>query len=109
MNKDLVSKHDIWRIIKDHAYWVQYNGTSHELGMTLTGINQALNECPVHTGSADNNAQEAIDALDRIWNYCEEIDYSLPDNEKTGYKMLPDVTIIRNYLRSSITGEENVR
>lgn len=54
---------------------------------------------------ADNNAQEAIDALDRIWNYCEEIDYSLPDNEKTGYKMLPDVTIIRNYLRSSITGE----
>lgn len=44
--EDAISKHDLWRIIEDNAYWVTYNETSTEMGMTLTGINQALNECP---------------------------------------------------------------
>lgn len=44
--EDAISKHDLWRIIEDNAYWVTYNETSKEKGMTLTGINQALNECP---------------------------------------------------------------
>ena len=44
--EDAISKHDLWRIVEDNAYWVTYNETSKEKGMTLTGINQALNECP---------------------------------------------------------------
>lgn len=46
VSEDCISKHDIWKIIEDNAYWVRYNGNSAEKGMTLTGINQALNECP---------------------------------------------------------------
>ena len=44
--EDAISKHDLWRIVEDNAYWITYNETSKEKGMTLTGINQALNECP---------------------------------------------------------------
>ena len=45
---DLVSKHDIWRKIEDNAYWVGYDAyfASKSKGMTLDGINQALNEVP---------------------------------------------------------------
>lgn len=46
VSEDCVSKHDIWKIIEDNAYWVRCNENSTEKGMTLTGINQALNECP---------------------------------------------------------------
>lgn len=46
VSEDCISKHDIWKIIEDNAYWVRYNENSTEKGMTLTGINQALNECP---------------------------------------------------------------
>ena len=46
VSEDCISKHDIWKIIEDNAYWVRYNENLTEKGMTLTGINQALNECP---------------------------------------------------------------
>lgn len=41
---------------------------------------------------------EAIKALDRIWNFCEEIDFHLTPEERTGYKMLPDYQTVRKYL-----------
>lgn len=41
---------------------------------------------------------EALKALDDIFNYCEEIDYSIPENERSGYKMLPDIQKIRKYI-----------
>ena len=43
--------------------------------------------------------REAIDALDRIFNYCEEIDHHIPEEERTGYKMYPDVQKISTFLR----------
>ena len=42
--------------------------------------------------------EEALQAVDNLFNYCEEIDHSLPENERTGYKMLPDVHKIRKYI-----------
>lgn len=42
--------------------------------------------------------EDALKALDDIFNYCEEIDYSLPENERSGYKMLPDIHKIRKYI-----------
>ena len=45
--------------------------------------------------------QDAIDALERIFNRCEEIETHLPDGDpdKTGYKMFPDYMIVWKYLR----------
>ena len=44
--------------------------------------------------------EEAIKTLDRIFNYCEEIDYHLPKEEQTGYKMLPDINAVKEYIRN---------
>lgn len=44
------------------------------------------------------NREEALKSLDDIFNYCEEIDYSLPENERSGYNMLPDIQKIRKYI-----------
>lgn len=44
--------------------------------------------------------QAAIDALDRIFDRCEEIEAHLPedDPDRTGYKMFPDYMIVWKYL-----------
>lgn len=41
---------------------------------------------------------KALEALDRIFNYCEEIDLHIPEEEQTGYSMNDDVAIIRKAL-----------
>lgn len=41
---------------------------------------------------------EALKAVDDIFNYCEEIDNNIPENERSGYKMLPDILKIRKYI-----------
>lgn len=44
--------------------------------------------------------EEALDALERIFNYCEEIDLHLPegDPDRTGYDMTEDVIALRHYI-----------
>lgn len=42
---------------------------------------------------------KAFEALDRIFNYCEEIDNNIPEKERTGYNMLDDIGIIRQTLK----------
>lgn len=37
--------------------------------------------------------EQALQAMARIFNYCEEIDLHIPEDERTGYKMLPDVQL----------------
>ena len=46
MNNDLISRQAAIDFIKEHSYPVRYDETSIEQGMTLTGIEQALNEVP---------------------------------------------------------------
>lgn len=53
-----------------------------------------------YTVKVDISRENAINALDRIFNFCEEIDNHLPDTEKTGYKMLSDYLIIMKYLNN---------
>lgn len=48
-----------------------------------------------------NEITKALEALDRIFNYCEEIDLHIPKEEQTGYKMNDDVAIIREALFES--------
>lgn len=51
--------------------------------------------------------QAAIDALERIFNQCEEIEAHLPDGDpdKTGYKMFPDYMTVWKYLRQLPSAE----
>ena len=51
-----------------------------------------------------NEIAKALEALDRIFNYCEEIDLHIPKEEQTGYDMLVDVNIIREALVNQKTG-----
>lgn len=44
------------------------------------------------------DTSKALEALDRIFNYCEEIDLHIPEEEQTGYSMNDDVAIIRDAL-----------
>ena len=44
------------------------------------------------------DTSKALEALDRIFNYCEEIDLHIPEEEQTGYSMNDDVVIIREAL-----------
>ena len=42
--------------------------------------------------------EEALEALSRIFDYCEEIDCHLPEEEQTGYCMLKDILALRKYI-----------
>ena len=46
--------------------------------------------------------EDAIEAIDRILNYCEEIDLHLPKEEQSGYKMLNDYLAVSRYLVNSV-------
>ena len=45
-----------------------------------------------------SDTSKALEALDRIFNYCEEIDLHIPEEEQTGYSMNDDIEIIRSAL-----------
>lgn len=49
----------------------------------------------------DISKEEAYESIERISNYCEEIDWNLPENERTGYRMYEDTKIIREYIYQS--------
>lgn len=55
--------------------------------------------------------QAAIDALERIFDRCEEIEAHLPDGDpdKTGYKMFPDYMTVWKYLRQLPSAERRGR
>lgn len=51
--------------------------------------------------------QAALDALERIFDRCEEIEAHLPDGDpdKTGYKMFPDYMTVWKYLHQLPSAE----
>lgn len=54
--------------------------------------------------------QAAIDALDRIFDRCEEIEAHLPegDPDRTGYKMYPDYMTVWKYLRQLPSAQPDI-
>lgn len=46
--------------------------------------------------------KQALEAMERIFNYCEEIDLHLSEDERTGYNMLPDVQLVERYILSKV-------
>lgn len=47
----------------------------------------------------DKVADGVNEALDRLFNFCEEIDLHIPEDERTGYKMLNDIWAIRDIVK----------
>lgn len=47
--------------------------------------------------------KEANEALDRLFDYCEEIDNHIPEEERTGYAMLPDIQALRKFISTDNT------
>ena len=43
--------------------------------------------------------KQVQEITDRILNYCEEIDNNIPEEERSGYKLLPDIFKIMDVLR----------
>ena len=54
--------------------------------------------------------QAAMDALDRIFDQCEEIEAHLPkgDPDRTGYKMYPDYMTVWKYLHQLPSAEPEI-
>lgn len=48
------------------------------------------------------NKSKAQKSLDRLFNYCEEIDNHLPVNEKAHYIMLPDVLELQRFINNTV-------
>lgn len=68
----------------------------------------------LHTTCTDTiSRQAAIDALDQIFDRCEEIEAHLPegDPDRTGYKMYPDYMTVWKYLHQlpSVQPEQIIR
>lgn len=43
---------------------------------------------------------EVLEITERIFNYCEEIDLNIPEEERSGYNMLPDIRRLRECVRN---------
>lgn len=54
--------------------------------------------------------QDAIDALDQIFDRCEEIEAHLPegDPDRTGYRMYPDYMTVWKYLRQLSSAQPEI-
>lgn len=52
-----------------------------------------------------SGAKEALEALSRLFNNCEEIDLHLAkdDPDRTGYNMADDVNYLRGYIMQTMT------
>lgn len=76
---DMISKQAAIDFIKDHSYPVRYDRTSIEQGMTLTGIEQALNEVP--TVQPVQKTGRWITRFDGSLHYCSECGWALMNTE----------------------------
>ena len=72
MDNDLISRQATIDFIKEHSYPVRYDNTSIEQGMTVTGIEQALNEMPSIQPKQKTGRWIEIDDYD-AWR-CSECD-----------------------------------
>lgn len=68
---DLISRQEAIDFIKDHSYPVRYDSNSIEQGMTITGIEQALNEVPSIQPEQRTGYWIHVDEL---WYRCSECD-----------------------------------
>ena len=96
MSDDLIRRQDAIDVINRYSYYDDFEILLIEHENAVRGL---LN-LPSVDGKLDSPdaKQKALAALNNIFNYCDEIDWNLPDNEKTGYDMFPDYLIIRKYI-----------
>lgn len=66
--------------------------------LMLYEILQAIEDQPT-AYDVDRVVDGVNEALDRLLNFCEEIDLNIPEDERTGYKMLNDIWAIRDIVK----------
>lgn len=54
----------------------------------------------------DKVAEEVREVANRIHNYCEEIDWHIPEEERTGYEMLPDIWKLSEIVKKGGVADE---
>lgn len=67
------------------------------LEKTIKNIKAAYN--------VDKVVEQVKEITDRINNYCEEIDHNIPEDERSGYKMLPDLFKLREIVKAGGVNE----
>lgn len=80
--------------------------------MGLPSAQPATNCSEIPNGSDDTiSRQAAIDAVERIFDRCEEIEAHLPegDPDRTGYKMYPDYVTVWKYLHQLPSAQPEMR
>lgn len=68
-------------------------------------INRIILEQPT-AYDVDKVVEEVKEALRRLFNFCEEIDLHLPEDERTGYHMLDDIWAIRDIVEEGGINKE---
>ena len=53
-------------------------------------------------------SKQAMEAINRISNFCEEIDYHISEEERTGYRMIDDVYIVKQYISHSQPKQQDI-
>lgn len=48
----------------------------------------------------DEVIKQVQEITERIFNYCEEIDNNIPENERSGYRLLPDIFMLRDVVKN---------
>ena len=55
--------------------------------------------------NVDKVIKQVSEITDRIHNYCEEIDNNIPEYERSGYKMLPDIEKLQDVIKAGGVNE----
>lgn len=97
MSNDLISREKLIDSLNLCGCYKHENPKAYDTLM-LYEILEAIEDQPT-AYDVDKVADGVNEALDRLFNFCEEIDLHIPEDERTGYKMLNDIWAIRDIVK----------
>lgn len=101
---DLIRRKDVLAVLEE--VFDQYRmswGEQH--GGFAAAVPTAIKNIPT-AYDPDKVAKEVREVADRILNYCEEIDWHIPEEERTGYEMLPDIWKLSEIVKKGGVADE---
>ena len=76
-----------------------YKGLESEEDMLWNRTARIMIENEPTAYNLDEVIKQVEEITDRILNYCEEIDNNIPENERSGYRLLPDIFKLRDVVK----------